>query len=54
MLLEDDIDISRGDVIVKEDKSPEVKQEFEAFICWMDNKPLVPGNKYLLQVNSRR
>lgn len=54
MLLEDDIDISRGDVIVKEDNAPKVEQEFEAFICWMDSKPLVPGNKYLLQVNSRR
>jgi sulfate adenylyltransferase subunit 1 len=54
MLLEDDIDISRGDVIVKEDHNTKVKQEFEAFICWMDSKPLVPGNKYLLQLNSRR
>lgn len=54
MLLEDDIDISRGDVIVKEDHNTKVQQEFEAFICWMDNKPLVPGNKYLLQLNSRR
>jgi len=54
MLLEDDIDISRGDVIVKGDVDVRVENEFEAFICWMDNKPLVPGNKYLLQLNSRR
>jgi sulfate adenylyltransferase subunit 1 len=54
LLLEDDIDISRGDVIVKEDTNTKVEQEFEAFICWMDNKPLIPGNKYLLQLNSRR
>jgi len=54
MLLEDDIDISRGDVIVKEENNTRIEQEFEAFICWMDNKPLVPGNKYLLQLNSRR
>lgn len=54
MLLEDDIDISRGDIIVKEDSAPKVEQELEAFICWMDSKPLVPGNKYLLQLNSRR
>jgi sulfate adenylyltransferase subunit 1 len=53
MLLEDDIDISRGDVIVK-DGTTRIENEFEAFICWMDNKPLVPGNKYLLQLNSRR
>jgi len=54
MLLEDDIDISRGDVIVKEENNTRIEQKFEAFICWMDNKPLVPGNKYLLQLNSRR
>jgi sulfate adenylyltransferase subunit 1 len=54
MLLEDDIDISRGDVIVKDDDNTRIENEFQAFICWMDNKPLVPGNKYLLQLNSRR
>ena len=54
MLLEDDIDISRGDIIVKEDHTTKIEQEFEAYICWMDSKPLVPGNKYLLQLNSRR
>lgn len=54
ILLEDDIDISRGDTIVKQENAPKVSQEFEVFICWMDSKPLVPGNKYLLQLNSRR
>jgi sulfate adenylyltransferase subunit 1 len=54
MLLEDDIDISRGDVIVKNDDSTRIENEFQAYICWMDSKPLVPGNKYLLQLNSRR
>ncbi len=53
LLLENDIDISRGDLIVKEDSLPQVEQEFEALICWMDKKPLVPGNKYVLQLNSR-
>lgn len=51
--LEDDIDISRGDIIVKSDNQPKVAQELEVLLCWMDNKPLVPGNKYLLQINSR-
>lgn len=54
MLLEDDIDISRGDVLVKEDLQPRNEQELEVLLCWMDSKPLVPGNKYLLQLNSRR
>jgi len=53
LLLEDDLDISRGDLIVKEDSLPKVDQELEVFICWMDSKPLVPGSKYLLQLNSR-
>ncbi len=52
--LEDDIDISRGDMIVKNDHQPRVEQELNVLLCWMDNKPLVAGNKYLLQINSRR
>jgi sulfate adenylyltransferase subunit 1 len=51
--LEDDIDISRGDMIVKNDNKPRVEQEFQVLLCWMDNKPLVRGNRYLLQINSR-
>ena len=51
--LEDDIDIGRGDMIVKENDLPEISNEFDGLLCWMDNKPLVAGNKYYLQVNSR-
>lgn len=51
--LEDDIDISRGDVIVQSGNQPAVSNELEVLLCWMDNKPLVAGNKYLLQINSR-
>ncbi len=51
--LEEDVDISRGDVIVQSNNLPRVENELEAVLCWMDNKPLVTGNKYLLQVNSR-
>jgi sulfate adenylyltransferase subunit 1 len=52
--LEDDVDVSRGDLIVKQENPPQLSQQLEVFICWMDSKPLVPGNKYLLQLNSRR
>jgi sulfate adenylyltransferase subunit 1 len=52
--LEDDIDISRGDVIVQAENQPRITQELEVLLCWMDSKPLVSGNKYLLQLNSRR
>ena len=51
--LEDDVDVSRGDMIVPINNQPDTEQEFEALLCWMGNKPLIPGNKYLLQINSR-
>lgn len=51
--LADDIDISRGDTIVKTDNQPRVNNELEVLLCWMDDKPLISGNKYLLQHNSR-
>jgi sulfate adenylyltransferase subunit 1 len=51
--LADDIDISRGDSIVKIDNLPQVNNELEVLLCWMDDKPLISGNKYLLQHNSR-
>jgi sulfate adenylyltransferase subunit 1 len=51
--LTDDIDISRGDTIVKMDTLPLIGNELEVLLCWMDDKPLQPGNKYFLQHNSR-
>ena len=52
--LANDIDISRGDSIVKIDNLPQVSNELEVLLCWMDDKPLISGNKYLLQQNSRQ
>jgi len=51
--LEDDIDISRGDLIVTNEHQPRVDQELDVLLCWMDTKPLIKGNKYLLQLGSR-
>ena len=51
--LEDDVDVSRGDLISKKENAPKLSQQLEVFLCWMDTKPLVNGNKYLLQLNSR-
>ena len=51
--LKDNIDISRGDLIVKKDNQPSVENELDVVLCWMANKPLVAGNKYFLQINSR-
>src|SRR3954469_716501 len=38
--LADDVDISRGDMIVKKDNQPKVEQELEVLLCWMGNKPV--------------
>jgi sulfate adenylyltransferase subunit 1 len=51
--LQDDIDVSRGDVIAHTDNQPSVENELEVLLCWMATKPLQPGSKYLLQINSR-
>jgi sulfate adenylyltransferase subunit 1 len=52
--IEDDLDISRGDLIVTDENQPKTEQDLEVLLCWMDSKPLVIGNKYLLQIQSRR
>ena len=51
--LADDVDISRGDLITLTDNQPKVSNELEVLLCWMDSKPLIVGNKYQLQINSR-
>lgn len=51
--LEDDVDVSRGDTIVKTGNQPAVGNEIDVLLCWMDHKPLIPGNRYLLQLNSK-
>lgn len=53
MELEQDIDISRGDLIVTRTNQPKIEQELDVLLCWMDSKPLMQGNKYTLQINSR-
>lgn len=52
--LADDIDISRGDVIVKEGNEPTVTQEIEVLLCWMDTKTMEVGSKYLIQHNNKQ
>ncbi len=49
LLLEHNIDISRGDMIVKPDNIPYLGQEFEATICWMSEHPMLTGRKYLVK-----
>lgn len=53
MRLRDNIDISRGDVIVAENNRPKVTSDIQATLCWMDTTPLQTDKKYLLQIGSR-
>ena len=51
--LKDEIDISRGDVLVNSNYLPEVSQLIEADLCWMDTKPLDSSLTYFIQHNSK-
>ncbi len=53
IVLEDNIDVSRGDMIVKNDDQPEVSQDIDVLICWMASKGPRPGAKYYLKNNTR-
>lgn len=53
--LQDDIDVSRGDIIAPLSAAPVIGQELKARICWMDDeKHLIPGGKYLLQHHGKK
>lgn len=49
MTLEDDIDISRGDMLVKPNNQATTVQDFEAMFCWLNHKALNPAAKYILR-----
>lgn len=50
LLLKDDIDISRGDMIVRENNQPDIGQDIDLMICWFDgDKPLMPKGKYAIK-----
>jgi bifunctional enzyme CysN/CysC/sulfate adenylyltransferase subunit 1 len=49
LVLEHDLDISRGDVIVDSEDLPGASSELHAKICWMNPRPLTPGKQYLLK-----
>ncbi|MCU0416979.1 MAG: sulfate adenylyltransferase subunit CysN [Cytophagaceae bacterium] len=51
--LEDDIDISRGDMIVKPNNQPEVSQDIELMICWLNDKKMNTGGKYVIKHTTR-
>ncbi|NJB36129.1 sulfate adenylyltransferase subunit 1 [Croceivirga sp. JEA036] len=47
--LEDEINVSRGDMLVKADDLPQIEKQFTATVSWMDSDQLTPGKKYVVQ-----
>ena len=51
--LEDDIDVSRGDMICRPNNMPTVAQDVEGMVCWMTDEPLVAGQKFAIKHTTR-
>jgi bifunctional enzyme CysN/CysC len=51
--LEDELDVSRGDMICRVNNAPTVAQDIEALVCWMAEEPLVPGQKLAIKHTTR-
>ena len=54
LTLNDEIDISRGDMIVRPGNMPKLEQRFDAMIVWMAEQPLVPGKQYLFKQTTKQ
>ncbi|HWU85199.1 MAG TPA: sulfate adenylyltransferase subunit CysN [Rhodocyclaceae bacterium] len=53
ILLEDEIDISRGDMIVRSDSAPVATKQIDAMLCWLSETPLDKARKYVVRHTSR-
>jgi sulfate adenylyltransferase subunit 1 len=53
LLLEDEIDISRGDMIVNSEEVPAQSKQVEAMVCWLSETPLSPARTYWLRHTTR-
>jgi bifunctional enzyme CysN/CysC len=51
--LEDELDVSRGDLICRPHNAPRATQDIDALVCWMADKPLVPGQKLAIKHTTR-
>ncbi|MCW2762633.1 MAG: sulfate adenylyltransferase, partial [Marmoricola sp.] len=51
--LEDDVDVSRGDMIARVKNAPKPSQDIDAMICWMTNEPLRPKQKLAIKHTTR-
>ena len=52
ILLEDDLDLSRGDMIVRENNQPDVTQDLDLMICWFNDRPIQVNGKYAIMHTS--
>ena len=53
LTLEDEIDVSRGDVLTKIDQRPETTDQFQAHVIWMHDQPMLPGRPYLIKTTNK-
>ncbi len=53
LVLADDLDIARGDVIARADARPEVVDQFAAHVLWMAEDPMLPGRSYLIRIGTK-
>ena len=53
LTLEDEIDISRGDMIVRPGNVPKMEQKFDAMVVWMAEQAMVPGKQYLFKQTTK-
>ncbi len=53
LTLEDEIDVSRGDMLVRPDNVPQISDAFDATVVWMSDEPLVPGKQYMIKQASK-
>lgn len=53
LTLTDEIDVSRGDVVVAEDHPPDVADQFEAKLIWMSEHAMTPGRQYIMKLASK-
>ena len=53
MTLTENIDISRGDMLVRENNKPTIEQDIDVMICWMNEKKMIPKGKYTIRHTSQ-
>jgi bifunctional enzyme CysN/CysC len=53
MTLADELDVARGDLLVKAASRPEVSDQFAAHLIWMSDEPLMPGRSYLARIGPK-